>query len=62
MKTIAEIIDNTRTPDQIIEDLKLKSITVPGWSDLEKEYNPKKHPVMTDPSYTDDRARLRDSR
>jgi len=53
MKTIAEIIDNTRTPDQIIEDLKLKSITVPGWSDLEKEYNPKKHPVMTDPSYTD---------
>ena len=32
-------------------DLKKKTIVVPGWSKLEKEYDPTKHPVMTDLSY-----------
>lgn len=53
MKDILEIIDAARLPKDIIADLQLKSITVPGWAVLEKEYNPKKHPVFTDPGYLD---------
>lgn len=33
--------------------LQKKSIDVPSWQELEKEYNPKKHPVFTDPEYID---------
>jgi len=53
MKDITELTAATRDAESIITDLKQKSVVVPGWSDLEKEYNPKKHPIMTDPSYTD---------
>ena len=53
MKDIRAITDQARQPGDIIAELKLKAITVPGWDKLEKEYNPKKHPVMTDPSYKD---------
>lgn len=53
MKTIKEITDKKRPADDIINDLKKKSVTVPSWEDLEKEYNPKKHPVYMDPFYTD---------
>ena len=51
MKTIDEILNEERTPAQKIEDLKLKTVTVPPWSKLEKEYEPKYHPVMTDKTY-----------
>ena len=53
MKTIDEILNEERTPAQKIEDLKLKTVTVPPWSKLEKEYEPKYHPVMTDKTYRD---------
>lgn len=53
MKKIEEIIQQARPIEEIIKDLKQKSVKVPAWSDLEKEYNPKKHPVMTDPQYKD---------
>ncbi|MFA5849952.1 MAG: phage portal protein [Bacteroidales bacterium] len=53
MATIEEITDSSRPIKDIISDLQKKSIVIPPWSDLEKEYNPKKHPVMTDASYTD---------
>ena len=36
-----------------ISDLKKKSISIPVWGDLEKEYDPRKHPVMTDKFYRD---------
>lgn len=53
MKTIQEIIDSQRIPADIIADLKLKTVDVPAWSKLEKEYEPKYHPVMTDKTYRD---------
>lgn len=51
--TIEDIIRDDRTSEEIILDLKQKAIDVPPWADLEKEYDPKKHPVYTDPTYTD---------
>ena len=51
--TIADIIRDDRLPDDIIADLKQKSIDIPSWGDLIKEYDPKKHPVYTDRDYID---------
>jgi hypothetical protein len=50
-KTLKEIFEAGREQSQIVADLKKKSIEVIPWSDLEKEYDPKKHPVMTDIAY-----------
>ena len=50
-KTLKEIFEAGRDANQILADLKKKTIVVPGWSKLEKEYDPTKHPVMTDLSY-----------
>lgn len=41
------------SPGKVIEELKVKSIEVPEWDKLKKEYDPKEHPVMTDSSYQD---------
>lgn len=53
-KSVKEVID---AQDITVEDkiayLTKKNIVVPSWSELEKEYNPKKHPVFTDPLYVD---------
>lgn len=51
--TIEDIIRDDRQPQEIIQDLKQKSIDVPSWEELEKEYNPKKHPVYSDRNYRD---------
>lgn len=53
MKTAAEILTPGRTAADIIADLKKISVVKKNWSELEKEYNPAKHPVMTDPKYKD---------
>ena len=50
-KTLQEIFEAGRDANQILADLKKKTIVVPGWSKLEKEYDLRKHPVMTDLSY-----------
>ncbi len=52
MPKIGEII-NDRPAGEIIGDLRQKTISVPAWGELEKEYDPKKHPVYTDRNYTD---------
>lgn len=41
------------SPEEIIERLKKKSVIVPLWDDLKKEYNPKEHPVMSKSKYPD---------
>lgn len=51
-KTLEEIFDG-RPADLIIADLKHKIVTVPAWSDLVKEYEPKHHPVMDKTKYPD---------
>lgn len=50
--TIEEILA-LGSPGKVIEELKVKSIEVPEWDKLKKEYDPKEHPVMTDSSYQD---------
>jgi hypothetical protein len=39
------IIDFSKTGKEIIEGLKNKTVSVPAWADLEKEYDPEKHDV-----------------
>lgn len=53
--SINEIIDfGKRTNEEIINALKEKAVTVPAWADnLDKEYDPKKHPVMDKTAYPD---------
>lgn len=50
--TIEEIL-GLGSPDKIIEALKQKSVEIPEWEKLKKEYDPKEHPVMTDSNYQD---------
>lgn len=47
---INEIISDGRPVVEVIDDLKDKSIPVPLWSELEKDYNPKKHEIITNPA------------
>ena len=47
---INEIIREDRPVDQIIADLKDKTIPVPLWDELEKDYDPPKHEIITNPS------------
>lgn len=49
---INEIL-NQADPKAIIGALKRKSISVPSWATLEKEYEQRLHPVITDKGYRD---------
>ncbi len=54
--TIDEILNSGRTADEVIAQLKEKTIIVPPWrgsKGLEAEYNPLKHPVMNRGEYPD---------
>ena len=51
--TIEEIFQEGRDISEIISGLQYKELDIPRWSELEKEYNPKLHPVMTDRNYRD---------
>lgn len=54
--TIKEILQSEGTPLQKINALKEKALTVPVWGGvkgLEREYDPKKHPVMNKAKYPD---------
>lgn len=48
MKSIADLISENKTADDIISELKKKDVNVPSWDDLEKMYNSKLHSI-TDP-------------
>ena len=43
----------TENNENVTGALRAKSITVPSWYELEKEYNPDKHPVMDKTEYPD---------
>jgi hypothetical protein len=59
MASIKDIIDFNRSADQIIADLREKSIVIPNWGGIGNkkglvcEYDPKKHPVMNKALYPD---------
>lgn len=60
---IKEIIESpTMTITQKIIALKEKNVTFRPWSELVKEYDPKQHPVMTDPNYVERNSREKLSR
>lgn len=50
---IKEIIDEKRDANSIISDLKRKNNIPPAWAKLQEQYEPTKHPVMTDRTYAD---------
>ena len=50
---IEEIINPQKKTTEIIEALREKSIILPHWSKLEKEYEPTKHPIMNKALYPD---------
>jgi hypothetical protein len=51
-----EIIDD-RPVEEIIRDLKKKSVEVIPWKTLEKEFNPKLHAIVTDKTLRPDKVR-----
>ncbi|MFK2664602.1 phage portal protein [Bacteroides fragilis] len=48
MDEITAILDSTRPVDNIINDLKEKSVRVPSWDKLIKDYEPTMHDIVTD--------------
>lgn len=50
---IKEIIAQGNDARSVIKALKKKSVSVPPWSKLRKEYEPDLHPVKTDKGYKD---------
>ena len=51
---ISELIKKAREEGaDIIGELKAKSITLPSWESLKKEYEPSLHPVMDESAYPD---------
>ncbi len=48
MKGLKNIFENGRPVDDIVNDLKEKSINVPCWYDLLKDYEPELHDIVTD--------------
>lgn len=50
---ISEIIKRAKTGEDVTSLLKQKSISLPAWADLKKEYDPKLHPVMDEAKYPD---------
>ena len=48
MDEITAILDSSRPIDDIINDLKEKSVCVPSWDELIKDYEPTLHSIVTD--------------
>ena len=48
MDEITAILDITRPVDNIINDLKGKSVYVPSWDNLIKDYEPTLHSIVND--------------
>ena len=53
MLNIKELIEKARNGEDITGQLRAKSVTVRPWYELEKEYDPTKHPVMDKSEYPD---------
>ncbi|MDR1197539.1 MAG: phage portal protein [Prevotellaceae bacterium] len=51
MTTIQEIL--SLAPEEAVKELQTKSIEIPSWEDLKKQYDPKEHPVMDETLYPD---------
>ncbi|MDR1221758.1 MAG: phage portal protein [Tannerella sp.] len=50
-KTVEEIL--AQSPEKAVEELRRKSVELPAWDDLKKQYDPNKHAVMDRGKYPD---------
>ena len=57
MDEITNILDSSRSVDNIINDLKEKSVCIPSWDILLKAYEPKLHEIVTDTVTRKDKIR-----
>lgn len=57
MNEITAILDKSRSNDDIISDLKEKSVEIPAWGKLIKQYEPSKHEIVTDTTSRKDKIR-----
>lgn len=57
MEEINKILDASRPIGDIISDLKEKSVDIPAWSDLVKQYEPTFHDIVDDKINRRDRTR-----
>ena len=58
MADIKSILDfKSRTVSDIIQDLRDKSVSVPDWCKLEKDYDPAQHEICTDTTTLKDKQR-----
>jgi SPP1 family phage portal protein len=53
MTTLKEIFKEGRPLKEIVNDLKQKTVEIPEWNTLKKDYDPKEHPVMDKIKYRD---------
>lgn len=57
MDEITAILDSSRPVTDVISDLKNKSVDVPEWSKLLKDYEPTKHKIVDDKETRKDKVR-----
>lgn len=57
MDKLTIIFDSGKSVDDIINDLKNKSIEVPEWSELLKDYEPTRHNIVSDTTNRKDRIK-----
>lgn len=57
MDEITAILDSSRPVTDVISDLKNKSVVVPEWSKLLKDYEPTKHKIVDDKETRKDKVR-----
>ncbi len=57
MGKISDFIDFSQDIPTIISSLKEKAVSVPNWSTLRKDYNPKEHSILTDTTNLRDKTR-----
>ena len=50
MKTIEEIFKPENTPEEIIGILKSQTKDCPPWDEIEKDFDPRRHDIVADPS------------
>ncbi len=57
MDEITAILDSSRAIEDIISDLKEKTVSVPSWGKLVEDYEPKLHKIVTDNTTRKDKVK-----
>lgn len=57
MEEITKILDDSRQADAVINDMKRKSVDIPSWNVLIKDYEPTLHEILKDHATRKDKVR-----